>query len=96
MTDTELSPGEIERLVAGQHHDPHSILGAHPGPEGVVVRALRPLGASVAVILDDGRRFPMTQLDRGLFTVTLPEREGAGLPARHRVPGGAGRRGGGR
>ena len=72
MTDTELSPGEIERLVAGQHPDPHSILGAHPGPEGVVVRALRPLGASVTVILDDGRRFPMTQLDRGLFTVTLP------------------------
>ena len=73
MTDTELSPGAIERLVAGQHHDPHSILGAHPGPEGVVVRALRPLGASVAVILDGGRRFPMTHLDRGVFTVTLPE-----------------------
>jgi 1,4-alpha-glucan branching enzyme len=32
MTDTESSLGEIERLVAGQHHDPHSILGAHPGP----------------------------------------------------------------
>ena len=45
MTDTEFSLGEIERLVAGQHHDPHLILGAHPGPEGVVVRALRPVGA---------------------------------------------------
>jgi hypothetical protein len=38
-----------------------------------VVRALRPLGASVAVILDGGRRFPMTHLDRGVFVVTLPE-----------------------
>jgi len=25
-----ISLGEIERLVAGQHHDPHSVLGAHP------------------------------------------------------------------
>ena len=46
--------GEIERIVAGTHHDPHSILGAHPGPAGVVVRALRPLATSVTVVLPDG------------------------------------------
>ncbi len=73
MTGTEFSLGEIERLVAGRHHDPHSILGAHPGSEGVVVRALRPVGASVTVIVDDGRRFPMTHLGRGVFTATLPD-----------------------
>ena len=73
MTETELSRGEIDRLIAGHHHDPHSILGAHPGPEGVVVRALRPLAASVTVVLDDGRTFAMTHLYQGLFTVTLPE-----------------------
>jgi 1,4-alpha-glucan branching enzyme len=73
MTETELSRGEIDRLVAGHHHNPHSILGAHPGPEGVVVRALRPLATSVTVILDDGRTFAMTHLYQGLFTVTLPE-----------------------
>jgi 1,4-alpha-glucan branching enzyme len=73
MTETELSRGEIDRLVAGHHHDPHSILGAHPGPEGVEVRALRPLATSVTVVLDDGRTFPMTHLYQGLFTVTLPE-----------------------
>ncbi|HEX5295807.1 MAG TPA: hypothetical protein VFW50_02280, partial [Streptosporangiaceae bacterium] len=28
------SLGEIERIVAGHHHDPHSMLGAHPGPDG--------------------------------------------------------------
>ena len=38
-----------------------------------MVRALRPVGASVTVILDDGRRFPMTHLGRGVFTATLPE-----------------------
>ena len=73
MADTEVSPDEIERLVAGHHHNPHAILGAHPGPEGVVVRALRPLAAAVTVILDDGRRFGMDHLAQGVFTVTLPE-----------------------
>ena len=42
-TDAEASLGEIEQLVSGQHHDPHSILGAHPGPDGTVIRALRML-----------------------------------------------------
>ena len=73
MTDTEVSLGEIERLVSGQHHDPHSILGAHPGPDGIVVRALRPLARSVTLITDDGRRLPMTHLHQGVFTVTLPD-----------------------
>src|SRR5580693_5363895 len=72
-TGTEASLGELERLVSGQHHDPHSILGAHPGPDGVVVRALRPLARSVTLVLDDGRRVPMTHLYQGVFTVTLPD-----------------------
>src|SRR5260370_23939902 len=73
MTDTELSLGEIERAVAGHHHDPHSVLGAHPGPDGVGVRALRPLAKSVTLVLDDGRRFPMTHVHQGVFAVTLPD-----------------------
>ena len=73
MTDTELSLDEIDQLVAGHHHDPHSILGAHPGPDGVVVRAFRPLARSVTVVLDDGRRFGMDHLYQGVFTVTLPD-----------------------
>jgi len=72
MTDTELSLDEIDQLVAGHHHDPHSILGAHPGSGGVVVRVFRPLARSVTVVLDDGRRFPMEHFYRGVFTVTLP------------------------
>ena len=72
-TGTEASLGELERLVSGQHHDPHSILGAHPGPDGIVVRALRPLARSVTLVLDDGRRVPMTHLYQGVFTVVLPD-----------------------
>ena len=73
MTHTEPTLGEIERVVAGNHHDPHSVLGGHPGPDGVIIRALRPLATSVTVVLDDGRRFPMTHLDQGVFVVTLPD-----------------------
>ena len=73
MSQDSYSLGELERLVSGLHHDPHSILGAHPGPDGVVVRALRPLARSVKLVLDDGRRVPMDHLYQGVFTVTLPE-----------------------
>src|SRR5690349_7224466 len=51
-----ITPGEIERIVAGIHHDPHSVLGAHPGPGGVRIRALLPMAATVAVVLPDGPR----------------------------------------
>ena len=73
MTDTEISQAEIDRVVAGHHHDPHSVLGAHPGPDGVIVRALRPLATSVTLVLEDGRRLPMEHVHEGVFAVTLPE-----------------------
>jgi 1,4-alpha-glucan branching enzyme len=65
--------GEIERIVAGQHHDPHSVLGAHLGPDGVTIRALRPLATSVTAVLPDGSRHAMTHRHQGVFEVTLPE-----------------------
>jgi 1,4-alpha-glucan branching enzyme len=72
MTTTVTSFGEIERIVAGQHHDPHSVLGAHPGPDGVTIRTLRPLAKSVTLVLADGRRVPMEHVHEGVFAVTLP------------------------
>ena len=68
-----VSLGEIELIVAGQHHDPHSILGAHAVPgEGVAIRALRPLAVSVTAVLPDGSKHPMTHLHQGVFEVTVP------------------------
>src|SRR5689334_15632957 len=63
---------EIEAIVAGASHDPHAVLGAHPGPDGVTVRALRPLAETVTVVLPDGRRFPARHLHWGVFAGTLP------------------------
>src|SRR6476661_9203336 len=58
---------EIDAIVGGASHDPHAVLGAHPGPDGVTVRALRPLAETVTVVLPDGRRFPASHLHEGVF-----------------------------
>jgi 1,4-alpha-glucan branching enzyme len=73
---SQISLGEIDRVVAGQHHDPHSVLGAHPGPDGVTIRALRPLATAVTVVLPDGSRHSMRHLHQGVFEVTVPESAG--------------------
>ncbi|HEY1344369.1 MAG TPA: 1,4-alpha-glucan branching enzyme, partial [Streptosporangiaceae bacterium] len=66
---------EIDAIVACASHDPHAVLGAHPGPDGVTVRALRPLAETVTVVLPDGRRFPAGHLHEGVFAATLPVTE---------------------
>ncbi len=69
---TQVDLGEIDRIVAGLHHDPHAILGAHPVNGGIAIRTLRPLATSVTVVLADGRRFPAGHLHQGVFAATLP------------------------
>ncbi|HWG64776.1 MAG TPA: 1,4-alpha-glucan branching protein GlgB [Streptosporangiaceae bacterium] len=68
----QASRAEIEQVVAGTHHDPHSVLGAHPGPESVTIRVLRPLARSVAIVLGDGTRYPAEHIHQGVFAATLP------------------------
>jgi 1,4-alpha-glucan branching enzyme len=63
---------EIDRLMGGDHHDPHGILGAHPGRDGITIRALRPLASKVEVVLPDGDRQPMRHVHGGVFAATLP------------------------
>ena len=64
---------EIDRIVNGTHHDPHSVLGTHPvGGTTTVIRALRPLASTVTAVLPDGRRFPLKHVYQGLVAATLP------------------------
>jgi 1,4-alpha-glucan branching enzyme len=63
--------GEIDRVVAGTHYDPHSVLGAHPGPDGVALRALVPMAATVTAVLADGERVRMDHVHEGVFAATL-------------------------
>jgi 1,4-alpha-glucan branching enzyme len=68
----QISRPEIDSVVAGTHHDPHAVLGAHPVDGHVTIRALRPLAESVTVVLQDGTRAPMSHLHEGVFSVSLP------------------------
>ncbi|MFB6677394.1 1,4-alpha-glucan branching enzyme [Streptomyces sp. NPDC056390] len=59
------------RLLWGEHHDPHSLLGAHPVDGGVAFRVLRPYAQAVAVSVE-GRRVELRDEGDGLFTAVLP------------------------
>ena len=66
-----ISHEELDRVVGGWHHDPHSILGPHPHDGMVTVRALRPGAEGVTVITSTGH-YPMTHEHRGIWCVDLP------------------------
>ncbi|MFF1285366.1 1,4-alpha-glucan branching enzyme [Streptomyces sp. NPDC058299] len=72
-----LDPADRGRLLAGAHHDPHALLGAHPVPGGTLVRALRPNARAVSV-LAGGTRTALTSEGDGLFAAVLP---GSGIPS---------------
>ncbi|WP_434975393.1 1,4-alpha-glucan branching enzyme [Streptomyces mesophilus] len=62
-----------DRLLAGTHHDPHSVLGAHPHPDGVVFRVLRPYARQVTVVTE-GLRAQLDDDGGGFFSGVLPLR----------------------
>ncbi|MBB4933662.1 1,4-alpha-glucan branching enzyme [Lipingzhangella halophila] len=66
---------EIDRLVAGEHHDPHAVLGAHPGADGLTLRALHPTATSVHAVLPDGQRVELDHIHKGVFATTLAHPE---------------------
>jgi 1,4-alpha-glucan branching enzyme len=68
----QISHAEIDSLVAGAHHDPHAILGGHPGPDSVTIRALRPLAETVTVVLPGGSRVLMRHVHEGVFSAAVP------------------------
>ncbi|MFF9771575.1 1,4-alpha-glucan branching enzyme [Streptomyces sp. NPDC014636] len=65
-----LDTADRDRLLAGAHHDPHALLGAHPVPGGTLFRALRPNARAVSVLID-GKRTEMWSEGDGLFATVL-------------------------
>ncbi|SCL32675.1 1,4-alpha-glucan branching enzyme [Micromonospora nigra] len=62
----------MDQLIAGRHHDPHAVLGAHPADGKTVIRTLR-RGARDVAVLVDGERHPMKRVhDVGVFEATVP------------------------
>ncbi|MET9257467.1 1,4-alpha-glucan branching protein GlgB [Streptomyces sp. NPDC003717] len=70
-TAPPLDPHDRGRLLAGAHHDPHALLGAHPVPGGVAFRALRPFAREVSVVTG-GERHALVSEGDGLFSAVLP------------------------
>jgi 1,4-alpha-glucan branching enzyme len=75
---------ELDQLVRREHPSPHSVLGAHPDPAGVVIRAYRPAASEVRVLLDGDE--PSVELEQihpgGVFEGVI---EGAELPLHYRL-----------
>src|SRR5690606_38843267 len=62
----------MDHLIAGEVHDPHAVLGAHPGPDAPVVRTLR-RGARDVAVLVDGARHPAHRVHpEGIFEAVVP------------------------
>src|SRR5947208_16829863 len=71
-------PGEIDRILSGEHADPHRVLGPH----GSTILALRPDAAAVRLVLHDGRTVDMTRLrPGGLLQADLGAVDGDGVEA---------------
>src|SRR5688500_2350308 len=59
----------LQRVLFGRHHDPHSVLGAHQAPDGVVVRVMHHAAEKAEVVLAGGETDEMRNLGGGLFAV---------------------------
>lgn len=70
--EDKLDRKEAEKVVAVEHHDPHSVLGAHPLSDDVgVIRAFHPEAVKAAVLMG-GKESPMTKIhEGGLFSATI-------------------------
>jgi 1,4-alpha-glucan branching enzyme len=78
-----LATAELDALARREHGQPHSVLGAHPGPGGVTVRVLRPGALKVSVKPSKGKAVELESIHpAGIFEGTL---DGAELPLRYKV-----------
>jgi 1,4-alpha-glucan branching enzyme len=66
-----VSQDELGRLLAGEHHDPHSILGPHPHDGAVTLRVLRPWAERITVVYEGGR-VDLTHEYDAVWAGTLP------------------------
>ena len=78
-----VATGQLDLLVRREHPDPHSLLGAHPEPEGVTIRAFRPAAHRVTALLPGGQELELEQIHPGGVFEGLAA--GVKLPLRYRL-----------
>jgi 1,4-alpha-glucan branching enzyme len=73
LVSTHLAPdrSDLARLLAGEHHNPHAILGAHEYGDHTVIRAYRPHAVEVVALVGPDR-FPLQHIESGVFAVAVP------------------------
>jgi 1,4-alpha-glucan branching enzyme len=82
---------EIERLVRGEHNDPHQVLGVHKADGKVVVRALRPDAIAMRVLIDGTEGVVIDMRRRhegGLFEAEIPDAAADSYRLEAHYPGG--------
>ena len=78
-----IATAELDALARRGHGQPHSVLGAHPGPGGVTIRVLRPGALKVSVKPSKGKAIELESIHpAGIFEGTL---DGAELPLRYKL-----------
>src|SRR5689334_6154853 len=80
---------ELGRLLAGEHSQPHDVLGAHAltvgGTSGVVIRAQTPNALAAEAVLEDGLVVPLDVTAQGLTNLYCGFIPGATLPLSYRL-----------
>lgn len=67
----DVSTDQYEKLIGGDTHDPHGILGAHPRGDGsTVVRTLRH-NAQAVTLLHEGTETPFEHVHGGVFAAVM-------------------------
>jgi len=95
VTSRKLDQAELQAIAAGDHSQPHDLLGAHPcvvdGTPGVIVRAYDPNAVAAECVVTGRDTAVMEALgDSGIFAVFLPREElPLGYRIRFRFAGGA-------
>ena len=75
--------GDIARLLARDHHEPHAYLGAHRTRDGVIFRCFKPGAEWVRVLPEGHAPFKLRRTHKeGLFAGTLA---GVGHPPRYEL-----------
>jgi len=65
-------PSELDRVIDGWHHDPHSVLGAHPNETSTTFTILRPWANSVSLVIGE-EIIPMVSALRGAWAITIEQ-----------------------
>ncbi|EJN83775.1 1,4-alpha-glucan branching protein GlgB [Actinomyces naeslundii] len=79
QTPADLAPVPVDPWVLAdvayaRYHDPHEVLGAHVGENGVTIRTVRHLADDVVVVTKDGT-FPAVHEQDGVWVAVLPGQE---------------------